>query len=95
MALAELRKEARVKPVGFELLPQKFTLPQLQILYEAIYQKQFDKRNFRKRILQMGLLERLEEKDKSNSRKGAWYYQFNRERYRQLTADGFYFNLPL
>lgn len=95
MALSELRKEARVKPVGFELLPQKFTLPQLQTLYEAIYQKQFDKRNFRKRILQMGLLERLDEKDKSNSRKGAWYYQFNRERYRQLTADGFYFNLPL
>lgn len=93
MALNDLRKEARVKPAGFELLPRKFTLPQLQSLYEAIYQKSFDKRNFRKSILQMGLLERLDEKDKINSRKGAWYYQFNEERYRQLSADGFYFNV--
>lgn len=95
MALAELRKEIRVKPVGFELLPAKFTLPQLQSLYEAIYQKKFDKRNFRKRIVQMDLLERLEEKDKVNSRKGAWYYRFNEERYQQLTAEGFYFNISL
>jgi len=95
MALADLRKEIRIKPVGFELLPPKFTLPQLQSLYEAIYQKRFDKRNFRKRIIQMNLLERLEEKDKINSRKGAWYYRFNEERYHQLTAEGFYFNISL
>lgn len=95
MALDELRKEGRVKPIGFELLPPKFTLPQLQCLYEAIYQKTLDKRNFRKNILQMGLLERLDEKDKTNSRKGAWYYRFNPERYRQLSSNGFYFSVSV
>lgn len=76
MALDRLRELANVKPVGFELLPSKFTLPQLQSLYEAIYQKPLDSRNFRKNILSMNLLERLDEKDKSNSRKGAWYYKY-------------------
>jgi 8-oxo-dGTP diphosphatase len=95
MALKRLRKEAKVKPIGFELLPQKFTLPQLQSLYEAIYSKSLDKRNFRKNMLSMGLLEKLDEKEKENSKKGAYYYQFNEQKYRELSAKGFYFNIAI
>ena len=95
MALKRLRKEAKVKPIGFELLPQKFTLPQLQSLYEAIYSKTLDKRNFRKNMLSMGLLEKLDEKEKENSKKGAYYYQFNEKKYKELTSRGFYFNIAI
>jgi 8-oxo-dGTP diphosphatase len=94
-ALADLQYQIKVKPVGFELLPEKFTLVQLQELYEAIYQIKVDKRNFRKKILSMGVLEKLEEKEKETSKKGAWYYMFNKERYEKLSRNGFSFNLDV
>lgn len=94
-ALSELVETAKVRPVGFELLPEKFTLVQLQNLYEAICQRPIDKRNFRKKILSMELLEKQEEKEKETSRKGAWYYRFNEEKYRQLSRNGFFFNLAV
>jgi 8-oxo-dGTP diphosphatase len=94
-ALSDLQDQIKVKPVGFELLPEKFTLVQLQDLYEAIYQKQIDKRNFRKKILSMGILEKLDEKEKETSKKGAFYYKFNKERYEKLEQNGFYFNLDV
>jgi len=94
-ALRRLRRKARIQPIGFELLPEKFTLPQLQALYEAIYAKTLDKRNFRKKILSMNLLEKLEEKDKFNSKKGAFFYRFNPAHYQKLVAEGFYFNLEV
>jgi 8-oxo-dGTP diphosphatase len=94
-ALADLQDQIKVKPVGFELLPDKFTLVQLQDLYEAIYQKKIDKRNFRKKILSMGIIEKLEEKEKETSKKGAYYYKFNKERYEKLEQNGFYFNLDV
>ncbi|WP_367390474.1 NUDIX domain-containing protein [Lewinella sp. LCG006] len=87
-ALAKLRTKARYSPIGFELLPEKFTIPQLQLLYEAIYQKELDRRNFRKKILSMGLLDKLEEKDKSGSRKGAYLYQFNADNYQKMVKEG-------
>lgn len=92
-AIKLLRKKAATQPVGFNLLPEKFTLPQLQLLYEAIYQTTFDKRNFRKKILEMNILEKLEEKDKSNSKKGAFLYRFNKEKYDELLKEGFYFSI--
>lgn len=95
MALQLLRNQARTKPVGFELLPEKFTLPQLQSLYEAIYQKELDRRNFRKNILSMGMLEKLDEKDKSGSRKGAWLYRFNLSKYEAFKNQGFFFNVSV
>lgn len=95
MALGALRDEAHRKPIGFELLPPKFTIPQLQLLYEAIYQQKFDKRNFRKSILKMSLLDQLDEKDKENSKKGAWLYRFNEEKYNELLSQGFFFNIPV
>lgn len=92
-ALRKLRIRARTQPIGFELLPEKFTIPQLQRLYEAIYQKPFDKRNFRRKLLSMKLLDKLEEKEKETSKKGAFYYRFNTEKYEELLQKGFNFEL--
>jgi 8-oxo-dGTP diphosphatase len=94
-ALNELQMQIKVKPVGFELLPEKFTLVQLQDLYEAIYQRDIDKRNFRKKILSMNILEKLEEKEKETSKKGAFYYKFNKERYEIHKRNGFFFSLDV
>ena len=92
-ALKKLQVRARTQPIGFELLPDKFTIPQLQGLYEAIYHKTFDKRNFRRKLLSMDLLEKLEEKEKKSSRKGAWYYRFDSRKYQDLLNRGFNFEL--
>lgn len=94
-ALLDLQLQIRVNPVGFALLPEKFTLVQLQDLYEAIYRKSIDKRNFRKKILSMNILEKLEEKEKETSRKGAFYYQFIKERYKTFRDEGFYLNMDI
>jgi ADP-ribose pyrophosphatase YjhB (NUDIX family) len=92
-ALKKLQIRARTQPIGFELLPDKFTIPQLQGLYEAIYNKVIDKRNFRRKLLSMDLLEKLEEKEKESSRKGAWYYRFDQNKYEDLLKRGFNFEL--
>lgn len=92
-ALATLRSRAKNQPIGFELLPRKFTIPQLQMLYEAIYQKKIDNRNFRKKLLAMDVLEKLDTKDKTTSKKGAYLYRFDRKRYNKLLQDGFLFDL--
>jgi hypothetical protein len=88
-----LRRRTASQPVGFNLLPDKFTLPQLQSLYEAIYQHPLDKRNFRKKVFEMNILERLDEKDKRSSKRGAYYYRFNKEQYDSRLRDGFDFSL--
>lgn len=92
-ALEKLRRKAAYRPIGFELLPEKFTIPQLQNLYENIFQKTFDRRNFRKKILSMDILDKLDQKDKSGSRKGAFLYRFNQERYRAMAEKGFDFEI--
>ena len=94
-ALDDLQNQIKIKPVGFELLPEKFTLVQLQDLYEAIYQRKIDKRNFRKKILSMGILEKLDEKEKQTTKKGAYYYKFNEGEYKRLRQNGFYFSLDV
>jgi hypothetical protein len=88
-----MKRRTATRPVGFNLLPEKFTLPQLQLLYEAIYQRPLDKRNFRKKLFDMDILEKLDEKDKQLSRKGAYYYRFNKGKYDRLLEDGDYFSL--
>jgi ADP-ribose pyrophosphatase YjhB (NUDIX family) len=92
-ALSRLRRKAKSQPIGFELLPGKFTIPQLQMLYEAIYQKKLDNRNFRKKLLTMDVLEKLEIKDKSTSKKGAYLYRFDKRKYNRLLQEGFLFDL--
>lgn len=93
LAIQKLRRKAKYQPLGFELLPQKFTIPQLQKLYESIYQRPLDKRNFRRKILGMNILEKLEEKDKLHSKKGAFLYKFDREKYKALEQKGILFEI--
>lgn len=92
-ALEKLKAKARIQPIGFELLPEKFTIPQLQQLYEAIYRQQFDARNFRKKVLSNNVLIKLEEKDKSSSKRGAFFYKFDHQRYEKLMKSGFSFEI--
>jgi 8-oxo-dGTP diphosphatase len=94
-ALEALHRKTAHEPIGFELLPVKFTLPQLQSLYESICQEQLDKRNFRKQILETGLLVKLNEKDKDSSKKGAFYYKFDHKKYNRYAERGFLFQLKM
>tara|TARA_R110002049_G_scaffold309206_1_gene518553 strand:- start:7790 stop:8476 length:687 start_codon:yes stop_codon:yes gene_type:complete len=89
MAIMRLRRRVRNTPIAFNLLPPKFTLPQLQALYEGILDEAIDKRNFRRKIFQMDFLVKLDEKDMSESRKGAYLYQFDKALYEKEQ----YFNL--
>src|SRR6056297_1368611 len=81
LAKDRLQQKASSQPVGFELLPDTFTLPELQQLYEAIYETDLDKRNFRRRILSMNVLEKTDKKQKKYSKKGAYLYKFDKEKY--------------
>ena len=92
-ALDLLRRKARYQPIGFELLPEKFTIPQLRTLYEAIYHLTLDRRNFRKKFLSMDILDKLAEKDKTTSRKGAFLYRFKEEKYQNMMEKGIDFEI--
>jgi hypothetical protein len=92
-ALSKLKYKARVEPIGFELLPQKFTLGQLQKLYEAIVGITLDKRNFRRKILSRGILQELEEKQQGVPHKPAKLYQFDPAEYEKLKGNSFDFLL--
>jgi ADP-ribose pyrophosphatase YjhB (NUDIX family) len=83
-----LRDKVANHPIGFELLPEKFTLPVLQSLYESIYETPLDKRNFAKKMLSLGVLQKLDEKEKKSSRKGAFYYVFDSVKYDKLRTNG-------
>lgn len=88
-----LRGKVRYQPIGFELLPQKFTLRQLQNLYEKVLDRPLDKRNFRKKILGMGLLEELDEVEQDVAHRAARLYRFDRKKYERLTKQGFNFEI--
>jgi ADP-ribose pyrophosphatase YjhB (NUDIX family) len=90
-AQKKLKTIAKHQPIGFELLPKKFTIPQLRSLYEAIYEMELDKRNFSRKLLAMDLLEKLDEKDKRNSKKGAFLYRFDKRKYNELIKKGLNF----
>ncbi len=91
-AITHLRERARFRPIGFELLPKKFTLSQLKNVYEAIFDTKIDDRNFRKKILNSELLIKLEKKDMSTSKKGSFRYVFNEKRYLLLQKKGYNFD---
>jgi len=80
-AKKRIRYKAAMHPILFELLPTKFTIPQLQTLYECVFNTTIDKRNFSKRVLATGLLIKLADKDKAGSKRGAYYYQLNMQNY--------------
>lgn len=90
-ALQVLKIEARRQPIGFELLPDRFTMPQLQSLYEAIYGKELDSRNFRKKVTSLNVLIKTDKKDFSTSRKGAYLYRFDLRKYNKLLRAGYDF----
>ena len=93
MALERLRAKLRYEPVGFELLPKKFTLSQLQHLYELVLEREIDKRNFRKRVLAMDLLEETDEVQQDVAHRAARLYRFDERKYRRLVKTGFHFEL--
>ena len=74
-----IQQKIKTNPVGFELLPELFTLTQLQRLYEAVNGEPLDKRNFRKRIKDMDYIEKTELIDKQTSKRGASLYRFNKK----------------
>jgi 8-oxo-dGTP diphosphatase len=93
VALGRLKGKVRYQPIGFELLPPKFTLRQLQQLYEAVLEMPLDKRNFRKKVLAMGMLEELDEIEQDVAHRAARLYRFDRQKYKELTKAGFNFEL--
>jgi 8-oxo-dGTP diphosphatase len=92
-ALRRLRGKVRYEPIGFELLPEKFTLTQLQRMYEMILEQDIDKRNFRKKILGMELLKELDEVQVDVAHRAARLYKFDENKYRQLKDKGFNFEI--
>lgn len=93
VALEKVKRSIRTRPVGFELLPPAFTLTELQHLYEAIWETELEKRNFRKKILSMGLLKDLGKTQKGVAHRPAKLYRFDEAMYRQLEESGFNFEL--
>ena len=92
-AYERLQAKVRYQPIGFELLPKKFTLRQLQSMYEIILDRELDKRNFRKKILGMGVLTELDEVEADVAHRAARLYRFNKTEYRRLTKQGFNFEI--
>jgi 8-oxo-dGTP diphosphatase len=93
VALDRLRGKVRYQPVGFELLPEKFTLRQLQTLYETILDRRLDKRNFRKKVQGMEILKATNEIEKDVSHRAAQLYRFNKKAYDRLMKQGFNFEI--
>lgn len=93
LALSSLRHRIRHEPIGFNLLPQKFTLLQLQELYEAILDMKLDKPNFRRKMIKMKLLTPCGEKQKHVAHRAAELYRFDKAAYRRLCEQGFSFEV--
>lgn len=92
-AVGRLKGKVRYQPIGFELLPEKFTLTQLQQLYEAVLERELDKRNFRKKILGMDLLIETDEVEQDVAHRAARLYRFDEGKYRRLVKKGFNFEV--
>lgn len=93
LAISTLKRKVRNEPIGFELLPPKFTLLELQKLYEALLGYKFDKPNFRKKLLSMNLLIPLDEVQTNVSHRPAKLFKFDPARYKTLKEEGFHFDL--
>jgi len=91
--LERLKGKVRYQPIGFELLPPKFTLSQLQHLYGAVLETELDKRNFRKKVLSFGLLVPLKETQMAGPHRPAQLFRFDADKYEKLKKKGFNFEL--
>jgi len=87
-ALDRLRKQLNFLPVGKNLLPEKFTFPQLQKLYESILRQPLDRGNFQRKILKLDILERLEKLKEGKAHKAPYLYRFNQKKYQQKIEQG-------
>lgn len=92
-ALERLKGKVRYQPIGFELLPEKFTLTQLQRLYEIILETTIDKRNFRKKVIKLGILIETDEVEQDVAHRAARLYQFDPKHYQNLIKQGINFEL--
>lgn len=92
-AYKRLQGKIVYQPIGFELLPAKFSFTQLQNLYETILGEEFDRRNFRKKMLSMGILVELDEYETGGPHRAARLYRFDEARYRSLETTGFQFGI--
>lgn len=93
VAVERLKGKIRYQPIGFELLPAQFTLPDLHKLYETILQRSIDRGNFRKKILSMDLLIDHSDMQKDRHARAAKIYSFDKEKYEELKETGFYFEI--
>ena len=91
--VARLRGKLGYQPIGFELLPQKFTLSRLQHLYEVVLERELDKRNFRRKVLATGLLVETREVEQDVAHRAARLCRFDERKYRQLAREGFHFEI--
>lgn len=89
-ALETLRTQLAYLPIGKNLLPKKFTMPELQKLYETILNQKLDRRNFQRKLLSFGILNRLTETKKGGAHKAAYLYTFNEKRYQKALKEGLY-----
>ena len=89
IALKELRKQIHFEPIGFELLPEVFTMPQLQALYESILEVHFDRRNFANKMQKLGILEETGDRPKNTARSVPIQYRFNLDKYMEMKSKGF------
>lgn len=89
VALRELRRSIHFEPIGFELLPEKFTVKELQLLYESILDTKFDRRNFYNKMMHLEILTRTEEKANRTANREAFLFRFNRDKYDELKQRGF------
>ena len=88
VGLTRLRNKVRYEPLGFELLPRKFTLSQLQRLYEVVLDRPLDKRNFRKKVLALDILEELDEVEQDVAHRAARLYRFDERKYKKRKREG-------
>ncbi|MEO5907559.1 MAG: NUDIX domain-containing protein [Ginsengibacter sp.] len=92
-ALESLRIQLNFQPVGYNLLPSKFTMPELQKLYETILERKLDRRNFQRKIIDTGILKRLDETKKGVAHKAPFYYKFDLRNYKKALKAGMRFDL--
>ncbi|MDG1237790.1 MAG: NUDIX domain-containing protein [Flavobacteriales bacterium] len=85
-----LRSNTKIRPIGYNLLPEKFTLNEMQKLYEAIFNKKIDNRNFRRKIINLDVLDKLAEKQEGVAHKPATFYKFNVVKYESYIEKGFF-----
>jgi 8-oxo-dGTP diphosphatase len=87
-ALEVLRLQLNYQPIGYNLLPEKFTMPELQKLYETILNRELDRRNFQRKVLSYGILRQLKEKRKGVAHKAPYLYSFDMRKYQKALKEG-------